>query len=89
MIKMKEDEKGSLKATLENEKQQKDAEFSKLRQQLDEQKSLIGKQRKLLNELQVLNEVTQGYITKSSLELATKNREKENLSIQINDKTRD
>lgn len=31
MIKMKEDEKGSIKATLEVEKQQQDAEFSKLR----------------------------------------------------------
>lgn len=42
MIKMKEDEKGNLKATLENEKHEQDFEFAKLRKQLDEQKDLIG-----------------------------------------------
>ena len=31
MIKMKEDEKGALKAQLETEKKQQDAEFAKLR----------------------------------------------------------
>lgn len=36
MIKMKEDEKGNLKTTLENEKNANDLEFSKLRKQLDE-----------------------------------------------------
>ena len=56
---------------------------------MDEQKTLIGNQRKLLNKLQVLNEVTQGCITQSSQDLATKNREKQSLSIQISDKTRD
>ena len=55
---MKEDEKGNLKTMLENEKNANDLEFSKLRKQLDEQKALIGNQRKLLNKLQVLNEVT-------------------------------
>ena len=35
MIKMKEDEKGALKATLESEKRQMDNEFGKLRAQLD------------------------------------------------------
>lgn len=33
---MKEDEKGNLKTTLENEKNTNDLEFSKLRKQLDE-----------------------------------------------------
>ena len=51
MIKIKEDEKGTLKATLETEKHQQDAEFSKIRHQLDEQKTLISNQRKLLNKL--------------------------------------
>jgi len=58
MIKMKEDDKGKLKATLEDEKRDQDFQFAKLRKQLDEQKELIGNQRKLLNKLQVLNEVT-------------------------------
>ena len=89
MIKMKEDEKGALKATLEDEKKEMDNEFHKLREQLDEQKTLIGNQRKLLNKLQVLNEVTQGAITQSSHDLATKNREKQGLSITISDKTRE
>ena len=43
MIKMKEDEKGNLKSTIENEKNDQDAEFDKLRMQLDEQKDMIKK----------------------------------------------
>ena len=74
---------------METEKKQQDAEFAKLRHQLDEQKNLITNQRKLLNKLQVLNEVTQGCITQSSHDLATKNREKQTLSIQISDKERE
>ena len=89
MIKSKEDEKGNLKACIENEKKDQDAEFSKLRRQLDEQKTLISNQRKLLNKLQVLNEVTQGAITQSSQELANKVKEKSSLSLQINDQTRE
>ena len=85
MIKSKEDEKGTLKACIENEKKEQDAEFAKLRRQLDEQKTLISNQRKLLNKLQVLNEVTQGAITQSSQELANKVKEKNSLSLQIND----
>ena len=42
MIKMKEDEKGNLKATLENEKRQLDHEIKKLRNAVDDQKALIG-----------------------------------------------
>ncbi len=42
MIKMKETEKGNLKAAYEDQKNEHDLEFSKLRRQLDEQKSLIG-----------------------------------------------
>jgi len=37
----------------------------------------------------VLNEVTQGCITQSAQDLANKTREKQQLSLQINDKTRD
>lgn len=50
---------------------------------------MIGNQRKLLNKLQALNEFTQGCITQSSYDLAMKNREKQTLSIQISDKTRE
>lgn len=89
MIKMKEDEKGNLKTTLENEKNGNDFEFSKLRKQLDEQKALIGNQRKLLNKLQVLNEVTQGCITQSSAELANKMREKQTICLSIDDQHRE
>ena len=35
MIKIKEDEKGALKATLESEKRQMDHEFGKIKAQLD------------------------------------------------------
>ena len=51
MIKMKEDEKGALKATLESEKSAMDFEFNKLRVQLDHQSKLISDQRQLLNKL--------------------------------------
>jgi len=74
---MKEDDKGKLKATLEDEKRDQDFQFAKLRKQLDEQKELIGNQRKLLNKLQVLNEVTQGCMTQSATDLANKVREKQ------------
>ena len=45
MIKMKEDEKGQIKATLETEKRHMDSEFNKLRTQLDQQSKLIQDQR--------------------------------------------
>ena len=86
---MQEDRKGKLKAQLEDEKNYQDFEFAKLRKQLDEQKTLIGNQRKLLNQLQCLNQVTQAGITQSSQELASRVREKQNLSMQINDKVRE
>ena len=70
LIKMKEDERGNLKATIENEKQEQDVEMNKLRKQLDDQKNLISNQRKLLNQLQVMNEYSQGDITKTAQELA-------------------
>ena len=85
MIKMKEDERGNLKACIENEKQEQDFEMNKLRKQLDEQKTLIGNQRKLLNQLQVMNEYSQGDITKASQELAKRVNEKENLNLQISE----
>ena len=81
IIRMKEDERGNLKATIENEKQAQDVEMNKLRKQLDDQKNLIGNQRKLLNQLQVMNEYSQGDITKAAQELAKKGHEKENLSL--------
>ena len=85
MIKMKEDERGNLKATIENEKQEQDIEMNKLRKQLDDQKNLIGNQRKLLNQLQVMNEYSQGDITKASQELSKRINEKENLNLQISE----
>ena len=89
MIKMKEDEKGALKATLEREKFVMDTEFNKLRVQLDHQSKLISDQRQLLNKLQVLNEVTQSGITHSAQELAARRKESQTLSIKIDDKNRD
>ena len=60
-------------------------EFSKLRKQLDDQKALINNQRKLLNELQVLNEMTQADITKAAEELHCRIADKENLNLKINE----
>lgn len=85
IIKMKEDERGSLKSTIENEKQTQEVEMSKLKKQLDDQKNLINNQRKLLNQLQVMNEYSQGDITKAAQELSKKINEKENLGLQISE----
>lgn len=74
---------------MQDEKRAQDAEFSKLRASLDEKATLIRNQQQLLNKLQVLNEVTQSAITQSSQDLANKTREKQQLSLQINDKTRE
>jgi hypothetical protein len=46
---------------------------------------LIANQRKLLNELQVLNEMTQSDITKAAEELHSKIADKENLNLKINE----
>lgn len=46
---------------------------------------MIANQRKLLNELQVLNEMTQSDITKAAEELHSKIADKENLNLKINE----
>ena len=59
LIKIKEDEKGGLKSTIENEKRDQDNEIQKLKMRLDMQKQEIMNQRNQLNHLQVLNEHNQ------------------------------
>ena len=80
-IKRREEEKGCLKSAIEVQKNDQEDDFSKLRATLDEQKQLISNQRKLLNELQVLNEMTQTDITKASQDLSRKLNEKDNLNL--------
>ena len=58
-------------------------DFSKLRKQLDEQKALISNQRKLLNELQVLNEMTQADITKASEDLHGRQADSKHLELRL------
>lgn len=50
-IKMKEEEKASIKALVEVENADRENQIHALRKQLDEQKQLLDGQRKLLNEL--------------------------------------
>lgn len=85
IIKRREEEKSSLKTGIKNQEADQDQDFSKLRKQLDDQKALIGNQRKLLNELQVLNEMTQADITKAAEELHERIADKENLNLKINE----
>lgn len=58
-IKRKQEEKANLKSSIEIQRAEQEQDFSKLRKQLDDQKANITHQRKLLNELQALNERTQ------------------------------
>jgi len=89
IIKMKEDEKGNLKSTIENEKNEQEEDFDKLRAQLDEQKDMIKKQRNLLNHLQVLNEINQGDMTITGTELSKVEQKREQLAMKINEQVHD
>lgn len=77
LIKIKEDEKGDLKSSIENEKKDQDAEIAKLKMQLDVQKQMILNQRNLLNHFQVLNEQNQEEMFKTSQELQKLDGKKE------------
>lgn len=58
VIKAKEEEKASIKQTIEIENADRENQIHALRKQLEEQRVLMDGQRKLLNELQVLCEFT-------------------------------
>ena len=77
LIKIKEDEKGDLKSTIENEKKEQDAEINKLKMQLDVQKQMIVNQRNLLNHFQVLNEQNCEELYKASSDLQKLENKKE------------
>jgi hypothetical protein len=51
LIKIKEDEKSHLRATIEDDSAAHEQQFSKIRNQIEEQKELISTQRKHLNAL--------------------------------------
>jgi hypothetical protein len=70
-----------LKQRIEDDRQQQEEHFRKVRNQLDEQKRLIESQRKHLNELQALNEQTQSEITKAARDLAKQTHDKEQVLI--------
>ena len=77
LIKIKEDEKGDLKSTIESEKKEQDAEINKLKMQLDVQKQMIVNQRNLLNHFQVLNEQNCEELFKTSSDLQKLENKKE------------
>ena len=74
-----------LKQRIEDDRQQQEEHFRKVRNQLDEQKRLIESQRKHLNELQALNEQTQSEITKAARDLAKQTNDKEQVLIQMSE----
>lgn len=83
IIKRREEEKGNLRQAIEIQKAEQEMDFSKLRKQLDEQKALISNQRKLLNELQVLNEMTQADITKAAEDLHGRQADSKHLELRL------
>lgn len=82
VIKQKEETKASVKQTIEIQNAEKENEIHALRVQLDEQRQLLDSQRRLLNELQVLCEVTQGHIIKANKDLQKKKQQKKQLTIE-------
>lgn len=85
LIKVKEDEKSALQAQINDEAKMYAQQFEKLRIQLKDQTALMASQRKLLNELQVLNEFTQSDVTKASRDLAKVIGDRETILMQINE----
>ena len=83
LIKVKEDEKSALQAQINDEAKMYAQQFEKLRIQLKDQTALMASQRKLLNELQVLNEFTQSDVTKASRDLAKVIGDRESILMQI------
>lgn len=81
-IKLKEEEKAAIKASVEVENADRENQIASLRKQLDEQRQLLDGQRKLLNELQVLCEFTQNDITKANRELHKEDAQTEQLVMQ-------
>lgn len=82
VIKNKEETKASVKQTIEIQNAEKENEIHALRVQLDEQRQLMDSQRRLLNELQVLCEVTQNHIIKANKDLQKKKQQKKQLTIE-------
>lgn len=72
VIKNKEETKASVKQTIEIQNAEKENEIHALRMRMDEQRQLMDGQRRLLNELQMLSEVTQNHIIKATKELQKK-----------------
>lgn len=81
-IKDKEQTKAQIKQTIEIQNADKENEIHALRVQLDEQRQLMDSQRRLLNELQVLCEVTQNHIIKANKDLQKKKQQKKQLTIE-------
>ena len=82
VIKAKEEDKAAIKANIEVENADRENEIHALRKQLDEQRTLMDGQRKLLNELQVLCEFTQNDIIKANRELNKKEAQKKQLTLE-------
>lgn len=82
IIKQKEEAKASVKQTIEIQNAEKENEIHALRVQLDEQRQLLDGQRRLMNELQVLCEVTQNHIIKANKDLQKKKAQKKQLTIE-------
>lgn len=76
IIKNKEETKASVKQTIEIQNAEKENEIHALRLRMDEQRQLMDGQRRLLNELQMLSEVTQNHIIKATKELQKKKQQK-------------
>ena len=74
VLKSKEEHKAAIKQTIEIENAARENEIHALRVQLNEQKQLLEGQRRLLNELQVLCELTSADIVRATRDLERKTK---------------
>ena len=82
---MKEEKVNRIKRLIEMETSEKEVHIQKLRQDIDEQKQVIENQRKLLNELQILNDFTQQDLVKASRDLHRRQQDKTDLLLKFNE----
>eukprot|EP00347_Sterkiella_histriomuscorum_P010875 403374585 len=84
-ISIKEEEVNKLKRLIELETSEKEIEIKRIRGDIEEQKQVLENQKKIIQELQILNDFTQSDLTKASKDLHKRNQEKNDLQLKYYD----
>ncbi|CDW82986.1 UNKNOWN [Stylonychia lemnae] len=84
-ISIKEEEVNKLKRLIELETSEKETEIKRIRHDIDEQQKVLDNQRKIIQELQILNDFTQQDMIKVSKDLQKRNQEKTDLQLRYYD----